>query len=99
MLCLHLCAPVVEFLQAYAVSVGSTAHFVQSNHAVEAIERGVLNALRHHGRSELLKALQTFCLNLAAASQREHIANKVEKVWGDICPVCFGNLDGVSDFP
>src|SRR5256885_4020204 len=43
-----------------SVALRRSAHFVQTDHAIEAVECRVFHALGHHRRSELLEAQQKF---------------------------------------
>ena len=95
---LHMLAVVMEFFDRDAVAAGRTADFVEADHAVEAVERGIFDALGHHGRSELLEAEQEFALARAAHTQHEDVADEIEEPGVDVLASFLAASQGVLDF-
>jgi len=75
---LHAHRVAVKVFNSDGVAPRRPAHFVQPDHAIETIEDGVLHALRHYRRRELLEPQQELALAGAALTQRQNVSDKVE---------------------
>ena len=98
MRCLHLRAVVEKFRGGEAITIRRTAHLVQSDHAVVAVEGCVFHAFCHHGRSELLKPIDKFGFEWPARTQQQHISDEVEQTGVEIGPVALGPFHALGDF-
>jgi len=75
---LHMRAVVMKFFDRQSVAPGRATHFVEADHAVEAVECGVFNPLGHHRGGELLKAQKEFAFPRAALAKHENVGDEFE---------------------
>jgi len=76
----------------------SATDFVETNHAVVAVEGGVFYTLSHHGRSELLEALNELGFKRTAGAKEQDFADEVEEAGVDIGTTLVGAFDGLENF-
>ena len=91
-------APFVKCVDPASKRARVTADLVERNQPVVAVERGVLHALGHHRRRELLKARGELFLELAAAIQQQHVGDQRQQLTVDIRPPPARLLHCVSNF-
>src|SRR5216684_6167103 len=96
---LYISAPFVEFLKAGSELVGIPTNFVKRHHAIEGVEGGILDALRHHGRRGLLETHRKLSRAIAGNAQSQNFVEKIKKARIQIRPVQFRFLDRSRDMP
>ncbi len=84
---LHVLVVGVEVGDGDAVFAGVGADFVERGEAVEAVERGVLDALGHDGRGELLEAEEELVCQRAGHFEGQDLLEELEKAGVDVGPV------------
>ncbi len=94
---LHALVVGVEVGDGDAVFAGIGTDFVEAGEAVEAVEGGVLDALGHDGRGELLEAEDELGLERAGDLEGEHVLEEVEESGVDLGTVIARALDGAVD--